>query len=106
VFLTPAQIREMDAACDPATARDLWQHGTVQSPSGAGTSGRVAGVHPHGGASGGAAGDGRGWAIQREWGDSGQHPTPGIAQADRLMDAQDARDRAALIEQERRLKGK
>src|SRR5262249_11177721 len=31
-------------------------------------------------------------------------PPPGVAQADRLMDAQDARDRAELIEREARLK--
>jgi len=30
-------------------------------------------------------------------------PPPGVAQADRLMDAQDARDRAELIEREARL---
>jgi hypothetical protein len=31
-------------------------------------------------------------------------PPPGVAQADRLMDAQDARDRAELIERDARLK--
>ena len=96
-FLSPSQIREMDAACDPATARDLWQHGTVQGPSGHGVSGQVTGVRAHGGAN--VAGSGTGWAREIEL-----RPPPGVAQADRLMDAQDARDRAALIEQERRLK--
>ena len=31
-------------------------------------------------------------------------PPPGVAQADRLMDAQDAKDRAELIEREAKFK--
>jgi hypothetical protein len=61
-----------------------------QGPSGDGT-GKVPG-----GVARGVAGDGRGWAIQRDWGDSGQHPVPGVAAADRIADAFAARDRAEL----------
>jgi hypothetical protein len=46
-----------------------------------------------------SVGDGTGWAREIPIG-----PPPGVAQADRLMDAQDARDRAELIEREARLK--
>jgi hypothetical protein len=46
-----------------------------------------------------SVGDGTGWAREIPIG-----PPPGVAQADRLMDAQDARDRAVLIEREARLK--
>jgi len=51
---------------------------------------------------GGAAnvpGSGTGWAHETPLG-----PPPGVAQADRLMDAQDAKDRAELIEREARFK--
>jgi hypothetical protein len=54
--------------------------------------------------SGGAAsanvpGSGTGWAHETPIG-----PPPGVAQADRLMDAQDARDRAELIKRDAQLK--
>jgi hypothetical protein len=45
-----------------------------------------------------SAGDGSGWGHSTPLG-----PPPGVAQADRLMDAQDARDRAELIEREAKL---
>jgi hypothetical protein len=44
-------------------------------------------------------GSGTGWAREIPLG-----PPPGVAQADRLMDAQDAKDRAALIEREAQFK--
>jgi hypothetical protein len=44
-------------------------------------------------------GGGTGWAHSAPLG-----PPPGVAQADRLMDAQDAKDRAELIRQEAKLK--
>jgi hypothetical protein len=44
-------------------------------------------------------GSGTGWAHETPIG-----PPPGVAQADRLMDAQDAKDRAELIEREARFK--
>ena len=46
---------------------------------------------------GGVPGGGTGWAHSAPLG-----PPPGVAQADRLMDAQDAKDRAELIQQEAR----
>ena len=55
---------------------------------------------PSGG--GGAAnvpGSGTGWGYSAPLG-----PPPGVAQADRLMDAQDAKDRAELVERDARLK--
>jgi hypothetical protein len=50
---------------------------------------------PVSGARRGVAGSGTGWAHSAPLG-----PPPGVAQADRLMDAQDAKDRAELIRQE------
>jgi hypothetical protein len=44
-------------------------------------------------------GSGTGWAREIPLG-----PPPGVAQADRLMDAQDQRDRAELIEREAKFK--
>ena len=43
---------------------------------------------------GGVPGGGTGWAHSAPLG-----PPPGVAQADRLMDAQDLKDRRELIEQ-------
>jgi hypothetical protein len=43
-------------------------------------------------------GSGTGWAHETPLG-----PPPGVAQADRLMDAQDAKDRTELIEREAKL---
>ena len=44
-------------------------------------------------------GSGTGWAHETPIG-----PPPGVAQADRLMDAQDARDRAELIKRDAQLR--
>jgi hypothetical protein len=44
-------------------------------------------------------GSGTGWAHEVKIG-----PPPGVAQADRLMDAQDAKDRAELVERDARFK--
>ena len=46
-----------------------------------------------------SAGDGTGWIAPTPLG-----PPPGVAQADRLMDAQDVKDRAELIEREAKFK--
>jgi hypothetical protein len=46
-----------------------------------------------------SAGDGTGWGHATPLG-----PPPGVAQADQLMNAADARDRAELIEREARFK--
>jgi hypothetical protein len=45
-----------------------------------------------------SVGDGTGWSASIPL-----SPPPGVAQADRLMDAQDQRDRAELVEREARL---
>jgi hypothetical protein len=45
-----------------------------------------------------ASGSGTGWGHSTPLG-----PPPGVAQADRLMDAQDARDRAELVDREAKL---
>jgi hypothetical protein len=39
-----------------------------------------------------------GWQQERRFGDTGQHPVPGVAAADRLMDEQDRRDREELAQ--------
>ena len=51
-----------------------------------------------GGGSANVPGSGTGWAHETPLG-----PPPGVAQADRLMDAQDAKDRTELIEREAKL---
>jgi hypothetical protein len=51
-----------------------------------------------GGSPANVPGSGTGWAREIPL-----SPPPGVAQADRLMDAQDQRDRAELIEREARL---
>jgi hypothetical protein len=47
-----------------------------------------------------APGDGTGWRGDVPFGHTGQHPTPHVAQCDRLVDAQDARDKAAAQTQQ------
>jgi hypothetical protein len=47
-----------------------------------------------------APGDGTGWRADVPFGHDGQHPSPGVAQCDRLVDAQDARDEAAAATQQ------
>jgi hypothetical protein len=96
--LPPENLREMEKACSTSDIQDLVRHGRVQSPSGAGASGVVTGVRVGGGPSG-VAGDGTGWAIERELG-----PPPGINYVDRLCDEQDRRDMAERIAQEARRK--
>jgi hypothetical protein len=82
----------MVKACDTATIQDLVRHGTVQSVSQAGTSGQVTRVHPGGGAAG-IPGGGTGWRDAAPLG-----PPPGINYVDRLIDAQDAKDRVELAQ--------
>jgi hypothetical protein len=67
----------------------------TQGPSADGTTGTVSAVHTSSGLPGSHRGTG--WVEPRPMG-----PPPGVAAADRLMDAQDARDRAELIVQEAR----
>jgi hypothetical protein len=79
----PSVIRDL-AVLDNATVRDLVQHGTVQSPSMAGTSGQVTSVHP----GGGAAVNTTGWREPTPIG-----PPPGIAWVDAICIADDVRQR-------------
>jgi len=88
-FATPPSVIRDWNVLDNATVRDLVQHGTVQSPSMAGTTGAVSGVHRHDGAPSSTPG----WVAPTPL-----SPPPGVAQADRLMDAQDRRDRIELAQ--------
>jgi hypothetical protein len=101
--VSPEKRREMERACSTEDLRDL-VHAShrPQGPSAGGipSSQTLTGVHPGGGASI-PPGGGTGWARQREWGADGQHPVPGVAAADRLMDEQDRRDRAAKIAEDK-----
>jgi hypothetical protein len=91
------QIAAMDAAAPPSIVDDLVRHGVVQSPSAAGTSGMTTKVS----SSPGIPGSNAGWLTAPSIG-----PPPGVALADRLMDAQGAKDRYELMQAEaRRLAG-
>jgi hypothetical protein len=89
--------REELAAYQRATpddcCRDLASHGTTPQRSVAGVSGTLSSVHPNAGLAG--SHKGTGWREAAPLG-----PPPGVAAADRLMDAQDAKDRHALIMEE------
>jgi hypothetical protein len=82
------QIAAFDAAAPRAVVEDLRRHGTVQSPSAAGSSGLTTKVSSNAGIPGSNTG----------WRDAPPLTSPpGVALADRLMDAQDARDRHELM---------
>jgi hypothetical protein len=84
--MPPSVVREMANAVPTGMIQDLVRHGTVQSPSQAGTSGQVTSVR-------GPSGIGTGWAREIPL-----SPPPGVAQADRLMDHQDKLDKAELAQ--------
>jgi hypothetical protein len=98
---SPAVQREMNAACGTNDLKDLVQAShRPQGPSSQGvipSSQTLTGVRGPG--RGFPAGDGAGWREATPL----SNP-PGVAQADRLMDAQDARDRAARIAEDNRLR--
>jgi hypothetical protein len=99
-WASPEQLRAMaEASGGPGAIHDIWSHGTVQTPSGAGTSGQVTGVRVGGGPTG-IPGDGTGWAREIPLG-----PSHHQRYVDAQLDAADARDRAERIEAERRRKG-
>jgi hypothetical protein len=87
-------LRAMEAATPADTCRDLWQHGRTPGPSAAGTSGMITKVSSNAG----LPGSNTGWRTAPAIG-----LPPGVAIADRLMDAQDARDRAELVERHARM---
>jgi hypothetical protein len=74
-------LRAFEAATPTETCRDLWQHGTTPSPSGAGVSGQVTKVSRNAGLPGSNTG---GWGREIPLG-----PQPGINHIDRLMAAED-----------------
>jgi len=88
----PATVRDLAGGVSDANVRGIV--GAARAPIGpttmAPSSPPVTGVRR-----GNVPGSGTGWAHSAPLG-----PPPGVAQADRLMDAQDARDRAELIERE------
>jgi len=104
-----AAERRMSMATPPSVIRDwavlddrlvkevaLRDARAPTSPGGAiPRSQQVTGTHP----GGGVPGSGTGWGHSTPLG-----PPPGVAQADRLMDAQDAKDRAELIERDAKMK--
>jgi len=94
--IPPWLVRDTVGGVTDADARDIFHAShRPQSPGSAiPSSQQLTGVHP-----GGAPGGGTGWVAPMPL-----RPPPGVAQADRLMDAQDAKDRAELIEREAKFK--
>jgi hypothetical protein len=88
------QLAAMEAATPRDMIHDLVRHGVVQSPSAAGSSGQVTKVSSNPGLPGSNTG---GWVTATPIG-----PPPGVALADRLMDAQDIKDRHELMMAEAR----
>src|SRR5215472_6830038 len=82
----PSVVRDL-TVLDNATCRDLVQHGTVQSPSMAGTSGQVTSVHPGGGAAVNTTGSVDPRPLR---------PPPGIEWVDAIAIADEVRQRAEL----------
>jgi hypothetical protein len=98
VTLSPERRREMERACSTADIQDLvFASRRPQGPSigGIPSSQQLSGIHPGGGARI-PAGGGTGWRDAAPLG-----PPPGINYVDRLVDAQDARDRAARIAEDK-----
>jgi hypothetical protein len=83
----------MEAACPSSVARDIVARGGVRPPSGHGTSGTITSVH----GPSGVYPNNSGWRTASPIG-----PPPGIPLVDQLMDEQDRRDRAELVEREAR----
>jgi len=90
-WMPPSAVREMVAAEPRGFMKGVVGDSRApQSPSTLPSSQQRADVRP-------VAGDGSGWVAPTPLG-----PPPGVAQADRLMDVQDAKDRAALVERQAR----
>jgi hypothetical protein len=82
-------MEAMVNAVDDRTMRDLAAHGTIPGPSAAGAGSTIS-SHSDPGLPGSHRGNG--WRPETPFG-----PQPGINHVDRLVDAQDAKDRAELI---------
>jgi hypothetical protein len=92
---TREDIAAFDRACPLSVSQDIAARGGIPGPSTAGAGGTISSIHSDPGLPGSHRGTG--------WRDAGPiGPPPGVAAADRLMDAADARDRADLIAQEAR----
>jgi hypothetical protein len=92
-------MQEMANAVPDGVVRDIVAKGTIPGPSGAGASGDITRAHPGGGAAN-VPGSGTGWQNERPFvrADFPAHPTPGVAAADRIMDAADKADRVELAQ--------
>jgi len=81
VPVSPEILRDMAAACPDHVVKDIVAHGTMQSPSQAGTSGQVTVVR---------GAPGTGWQREIPLG-----PQPGIRLVDAIAIADDVRQRKA-----------
>jgi hypothetical protein len=90
--MPPSALRAMVEAVPDRMLREIVRD--YRAPTGPTTM-----VPRQGGGPANVPGSGTGWAEPTPLG-----PPPGVAQADRLMDAQDAKDRAALVEREAQFK--
>ena len=95
--MPPSALRAMVAAEPSNFMRDVVRDNRAPSTP-TGTIPR-SGQRDRASTSPGIPGGGTGWAHETPIG-----PPPGVAQADRLMDAQDARDRAELIKRDAQLR--
>jgi hypothetical protein len=86
-------LAAMEAAAPRSVCQDIAARGGVRPPSADGTTGTISSIHR----SPGVYSNTGGWRPETPFG-----PQPGINHVDRLVDAQDARDRAELIAQEAR----
>lgn len=90
--ISPEVLREMERACPTSAMRDIVSRRIVHSQSQSGvipTSQQLSGVRTGGGA---APINTSGWQTPKALG-----PQPHISHVDRLIDAQDRRDKAELI---------
>jgi hypothetical protein len=89
----PATVRDLAGGVTDADCRDIVR--ASHAPTGPSAMSPSTPPVTAGGRPANVPGSGTGWAHSAPLG-----PPPGVAQADRLMDAQDAKDRAELIRQE------
>jgi hypothetical protein len=90
---TREDLAAFEAATPRSVCQDIAARGGVRPPSADGTTGTISSVHR----SPGVYPNTSGWRSETPFG-----PQPGINHVDRLVDAQDVKDRAELIAQEAR----
>jgi len=88
----PSTLNEMARVASYNVMEDLGAARFAHSPSGIIPEDRSKQQVP-----GNVRGNGTGWRTDVPFGHDGQHPTPGVAQADRIADAFAAKDRAELM---------